>query len=131
AQTGQGSFWTWRERMYTAAAGLDPDGYHELARSVYAEMLSGGIAAVGEFHYLHHGSGGAPYADPNAMGEALIGAAIDVGIRITMLDTCYLAGGIGKPVTAVQQRFSDGSAERWAQRVEDLRVRYQANADVV
>ncbi len=131
AQTGQGSFWTWREQMYTAAAGLDPDGYHELARSVYAEMLSGGITAVGEFHYLHHGSGGAPYADPNAMGEALIAAAVDVGLRITMLDTCYLAGGIGKPVTGVQERFSDGSADRWVQRAEALRVRYQANADVV
>jgi len=131
AQTGQGSFWTWRERMYTAAAGLDPDGYHELARSVYAEMLSGGVTAVGEFHYLHHGPGGARYADPNAMGEALIAAAVDVGLRITMLDTCYLAGGIGKPVTGVQERFSDGGADRWAQRAEDLRVRYQGNGDVV
>ena len=30
---------------------------------------------VGEFHYLHHGPGGAPYPDPNEMGRALLQAA--------------------------------------------------------
>ena len=30
-----------------------------------------GSPRVGEFHYLHHGPDGTPYADPNAMGEAL------------------------------------------------------------
>ena len=32
-----------------------------------------GITSVGEFHYLHHDVGGRRYADPNAMGHALIG----------------------------------------------------------
>ena len=80
--------------MYAVAERLDPDSYRALARAVFAEMALAGITCVGEFHYLHHGAA-APYADPNAMGEALIAAAAEAGIRITLLDTCYLAGGFG------------------------------------
>src|SRR5262249_43732577 len=64
------SFWTWREAMYALAARLDPDGYRGLATAVYAELVLAGWTCVGEFHYLHHGPGGAPYDDPNAMGAA-------------------------------------------------------------
>lgn len=113
----RGTFWTWRERMYSLAARLDPESYYRLARGVYAEMVLAGYTSVGEFHYLHHAPGGKPYAEPNAMGDALRRAAADAGIRLTLLDTCYLAGGIGVEPDEVQQRFSDGSAERWAQRV--------------
>ncbi len=67
-QVGRGTFWTWRERMYQVAAGLDPDSYLALARAVYAEMALAGITCVGEFHYLHHGPGGKPYADPERDG---------------------------------------------------------------
>ncbi len=87
-----------------------PDSYYALARAVYGEMLLAGITAVGEFHYLHHAPGGRRYDDPNAMGAALIAAARDVGLRIALLDTCYLAGGIDQPLNEVQQRFSDGDA---------------------
>ena len=60
-------------------------------------MALAGVTAVGEFHYLHHGPGGVPYGDPNEMGRALIAAAADAGIRITLIDACYLHGGIGEP----------------------------------
>ena len=70
-----GTFWTWRDGMYAVAARLDPDSYLGLARATYAEMALSGVTAVGEFHYLHHAPGGARYADPNAMGRALIQAA--------------------------------------------------------
>ena len=75
--------------MYALAAVLDPDLLHRLARATYAEMRLAGIDAVGEFHYLHHQPDGTPYDDPNAMGEALIAAAREVGLRICLLDTCY------------------------------------------
>ncbi|HVQ94982.1 MAG TPA: formimidoylglutamate deiminase [Mycobacteriales bacterium] len=115
-----GSFWSWREQMYALAERLTPDSYHALARAVFAEMALAGVTAVGEFHYLHHAPGGRRYTDPNAMGAALIAAAADAGIRITLLDTCYLAGGVDVPITGVQVRFSDGSATAWADRVEAL-----------
>ena len=93
-QVGLGTFWTWRERMYQVASGLDPDSYLALARAVYAEMALAGVTCVGEFHYLHHQPGGVPFQDPNEMSRALIEAAAQAGIRITLLDTCYLTGGL-------------------------------------
>lgn len=118
---GAGSFWTWREQMYRAAERLDPDSYHRLARAVFAEMVLAGYGVVGEFHYLHHASGGRSYADPNAMGEALVAAADDAGIRLTLLDTCYLTAGTdGTPLSGVQRRFGDVDAEAWASRAEAL-----------
>lgn len=111
-----GTFWSWRERMYALAARLDPDTYAELATAVYAEMALAGITAVGEFHFLHHGPGGARYADPNAMGEALREAAWQAGIRLTLLDTCYFSAGIGIPLDGVQRRFDDTDAVMWANR---------------
>ena len=128
---GGGTFWTWREQMYALAAVLDPDLLHDLARATYAEMALAGISTVGEFHYLHHGPDGTPYDDPNAMGEVLIAAAREAGLRIALLDTCYLSTGFGKPVEGVQRGFSDGNAEHWARRVEDLAARYVGAADVV
>jgi formiminoglutamate deiminase len=120
-QADRGTFWTWRSRMYEVASRLDPDAYFALARAVYAEMVLAGISCVGEFHYLHHTPSGAPYADPNAMGSALLAAAAEAGVRITLLDTCYLAGGIGEPLAGPQVRFGDGTAEAWASRVSSLR----------
>ncbi|MEU8075845.1 formimidoylglutamate deiminase [Catellatospora citrea] len=117
----RGSFWTWREQMYRVAAALDPDSYYRLARGVYGEMALGGITSVGEFHYLHHGPDGTPYADPNAMSQALIAAARDAGLRITLLDTLYLTASVdGKPLEGPQLRFGDGDALRWADRVDAL-----------
>jgi formiminoglutamate deiminase len=115
-----GSFWTWREGMYAAAARLDPDAYRALARATFGEMALAGVTAVGEFHYLHHDPDGLPYEDPNAMGRAVIEAAAEAGIRITLLDTCYLRGGAGEELSPVQRRFSDGTAGAWAERVEAL-----------
>jgi len=117
---GRGGFWSWRERMYETAAAIDPDGYRALARATFGEMALAGITAVGEFHYLHHRSGGSPYEDPNAMGRAVIEAAGEARIRITLLDTCYLHGGFDQEAAGGQLRFSDASVEAWAERVDAL-----------
>ncbi|MGH3450520.1 MAG: formimidoylglutamate deiminase, partial [Haloechinothrix sp.] len=116
-----GSFWTWRKQMYVATERLDPDSYYRLARAVYAEMVLAGFTGVGEFHYLHHAPGGVPYADPNSMSHALVAAAQDAGIRLTLLDTCYLTGGFDDELDPVQRRFSDRNADRWAARVASFR----------
>jgi formiminoglutamate deiminase len=113
---GGGTFWTWRERMYAVAARLDPDSYLALARATYAEMALGGVTAVAEFHYLHHAPGGRPYADPAAMDHALRAAAADAGIRLTLLDTCYLAGDFDTALDGVQHRFADRDVDAWAAR---------------
>ena len=123
-QAGGGTFWTWREQMYRLAQKLDPDRYLALARATYAEMALTGVSAVAEFHYLHHGPGGRRYSDPNAMAEALRSAARDAGVRLTLLDTCYLRGGLDssghRPLDELQQRFADVDADAWAARVAAL-----------
>ncbi|MFG3581714.1 formimidoylglutamate deiminase [Micromonospora chersina] len=119
---GRGDFWTWRDVMYDVAARLDPDSYLALARAAYAEMALAGITCVGEFHYLHHGPEGRPYADPNAMSAALVEAAAHAGIRITLLDTAYLTASVdGAELAGTQRRFGDGDALRWAARVDTFR----------
>lgn len=125
------SFWGWRDEMYRLAAALDPSSLFDLAAATYAEMRLAGIRTVGEFHYLHHRPDGGRYDDPNAMGEALVAAAREAGVRITLLDTCYLAAGPGRPPEGVQRRFTDGDADTWAERVATLANRYRGADDVV
>ncbi len=119
-QRGSGSFWTWRAQMYAVAERLDPDSYLRLATAVYREMVAAGITSVGEFHYLHHQPDGTPYDDPHVMGHALLQAADDAGIRIRLLDTCYLSSGFGAPPEGVQRRYSDGDADAWARRASGI-----------
>lgn len=116
---GTGSFWTWRKQMYELAGRLDPDSMLALSRAAFGEMALAGITLVGEFHYVHHGPEGGPYEDPNAMGLAVIEAARQAGIRLTLLDACYLHGGIEPD--PVQRRFFDPDVETWVQRVDQLR----------
>lgn len=119
-----GNFWTWRDQMYAVTRRLTPETYLALARAVFCEMALAGITVVGEFHYVHHDEAGNPYSDPNAMGKALIKAAREAGVRITLLDTCYLSGGLSGdghlPLDDVQRRFTDGDVDGWAARVAGL-----------
>jgi len=123
-QTDAQNLIAWRAQMYALADKLNPDLYLALARATFAEMALAGFTVVGEYHYLHHDRGGVRYADPNAMGAALAKAAADVGIRLTLIDTLYLAGGLTSdghlPVEGAQLRFSDGSVEAWADRMERI-----------
>ncbi len=115
-QRGSGTFWTWREQMYAVAGRLEPDTYGGLATALFREMLAAGYTSVVEFHYLHHRPDGTAYAPPDAMRQALQEAAQVAGIRLTLLDTCYLSSGFGAPPEGVQVRYSDGTAQRWAER---------------
>ena len=121
-QADRGTFWTWRELMYLAAERLTPDNYRRLATATFAEMALAGITTVGEFHYVHHQPDGTPYDNPNEMGDALLDAADAAGIRITLLDTLYLHGGLTtdgySSPTGAQRRYSDGTPDAWAQRVD-------------
>jgi formiminoglutamate deiminase len=76
------------------------------------------------------------YDDPNAMGQALVEAATEAGIRLTLLDACYLQGGLdGRPLEGSQLRFGDGDVEAWAARISGLQdgplVRHAAAAHSV
>jgi formimidoylglutamate deiminase len=102
------SFWSWRETMYTFAAAIGPDELKAIAAQLYVEMLKAGYTQVCEFHYLHHQLDGTPYAQPEAMSLALIEAAREAGIALTLLPVLYMSGGFdGRALSARQRRFGN------------------------
>jgi formimidoylglutamate deiminase len=100
------SFWTWRETMYRMAARFDPSTLRDVAAQLYVEMLEAGYTGVCEFHYLHHAPDGRAYDDTAAMSRALIEAARETGIRLTLLPVLYMTGGFdGRALGERQRRF--------------------------
>ncbi|GAB3731913.1 formimidoylglutamate deiminase [Luteimonas pelagia] len=100
------SFWTWRDTMYRMAGRFDPDTLRAVAAQLYVEMLEAGYGTVCEFHYIHHAPDGRPYDDPAAMSKALVDAARETGIRLTLLPVLYMTGGFdGRPLSERQKRF--------------------------
>ncbi|HET9228421.1 MAG TPA: formimidoylglutamate deiminase [Thermoanaerobaculia bacterium] len=109
---GAGSFWTWREAMYSLVDRLEPEELRALCLQAFREMRSAGITCVGEFHYLHHG----PELRGWAFDEQVLRAASEAGIRIALLQSYYRTGAIGQPLEGGQRRFDGFSpAELWEQ----------------
>src|ERR1700754_53232 len=114
------SFWTWREQMYAAANRLSPEDIYAASRMAFLEMALSGITAVGEFHYIHHGSDGSRYSDPNLLEREVIRAARDVGIRIALLRVAYARAGFQKEPNPQQVRFIEDSPESYLKSLEEL-----------
>jgi len=101
-RAGQDTFWSWREAMYRLAASVTAEDMYLIARQAYAEMLSGGYTSVLEFQYLHHAVDGTPGSE---MADALVRAAADAGIAITLVPVCYVTGGFNETARPGQSRF--------------------------
>ncbi|HEX9718633.1 MAG TPA: formimidoylglutamate deiminase [Ramlibacter sp.] len=100
-------FWSWRDRMYSAANRITPDQLEAIAAFLYCELLRSGYTHVCEFHYLHNGPEGRPYADPREMSLCLMRAAQRTGIGLTLLPTLYMRSGFGaKTLREDQCRFA-------------------------
>jgi formimidoylglutamate deiminase len=107
SQGGQDDFWSWRDRMYSAANRITPEQLEAVATFLYAELLQAGYTQVCEFHYLHNAPDGKPYADPLEMSLALVRAARSVGIGLTLLPTLYMREGFAaKGLREDQRRFA-------------------------
>ncbi|MEZ4867589.1 MAG: formimidoylglutamate deiminase [Caldilineaceae bacterium] len=124
------SFWSWRALMYRLVEQLDPDALYTISRFAYTELAMSGVTAVGEFHYLHHAPHGHPYTNRTELADAVIQAALDVGIRLALLRTAYLRGGYQQSLSAAQQRFADPTVTDVIRDLETLRARY-ANQPLV
>lgn len=117
---GQDSFWTWRELMYRFLAALGPEEVEAIAAQVQMEMLEAGFAAVGEFHYLHHQPGGAPYPRLSELSDRIVAAAAETGIGLTLLPVLYSQGGAdGRALGDGQLRFGNDT-ERFSHLVEGV-----------
>lgn len=100
-------FWSWRDRMYSAALRITPEQLEAVAALLYAELLQAGYTQVCEFHYLHNNTDGKAYADPLEMSLALVRAARRVGMGLTLLPTLYMRSGFGATgLRADQRRFA-------------------------
>jgi formimidoylglutamate deiminase len=123
-------FWSWREAMYRFLAVLEPEDVRAIAAQLYLDMLKAGYTGVAEFHYLHHGRDGRRYADRGAMSEAVIAAANEAGIAITLLPALFLASGFGGTApTEGQRRFVNGVDDMIAL-IEETRRRHASNPQV-
>lgn len=98
-------FWSWREAMYQLALNLNPEQMKTIAAMLYAELLRNGFTNVAEFHYVHHDTNGEPYNNLAEMGAALVEAAKEAGIKITLIPIFYQKGGFGLPANERQKRF--------------------------
>lgn len=126
------SFWTWRELMYQFVERLEPEGVEAIAALVYAEMLEGGFTHVGEFHYLHHDRGGAPFANPGELASRIAAAAAETGMGLTLLPTFYAHSGFGGAEPTPRQRRFINDVDSFARIVEASRsaVRHLPGAAV-
>lgn len=107
-------FWSWREAMYSLALNLNPEQIKTIAAMLYAEMLRHGYSNVAEFHYLHHDKNGEPYANLAETGTALIEAAKETGIKITLIPIFYQKGGFGIEPNERQRRFISKTFDDYA-----------------
>ena len=106
-------FWAWRKAMYQLALSVNPEQMEAIASMLYAEMLRHGYTEVAEFHYVHHQVTGTPYDNRAELGERLVAAAKNVGIKITLIPIFYQKGGFGKIATDGQRRFLSPNIEEY------------------
>ncbi|MBD5653808.1 MAG: formimidoylglutamate deiminase [Candidatus Eremiobacteraeota bacterium] len=124
------SFWTWRERMYHLLGAIEADEFEAIATAAYAEMLAAGYTSVCEFHYVHHGPGGTPYARSTELADRIVRAARATGIALTLLPVLYQYSDFGRqPPNAGQARFIL-SFDAYASLVADLLSAYRGDPQI-
>jgi formiminoglutamate deiminase len=97
------SFWSWRSVMYRFAQTLSPDDIEVIATQAFIEMLETGFCSVAEFHYLHHGPGGEPYANIAETASRIAAAAAATGISLLLLPVFYAHANFGGQAPAPEQ----------------------------
>lgn len=114
------SFWTWRETLLRAASFFTPEAQYATAKQLYTEMIGQGYTSVGEFHYLH----AQPQGDALEMCEALVQAAQETGIGLTLLPVLYRQGGFNSAPLQEGQRTFVLELDAYADLVLELSRRY-------
>ncbi len=112
-------FWSWRETMDKCALTMTPEHQEAIAAMLYTEMLRRGYTHVAEFHYLHHDQAGKRYANVSEMGERLLAAAAQAGIKITLVPIFYQTGNFGQEPQPRQRRFISKTVDDYFQLLDD------------
>ena len=114
-------FWSWRSSMYEIALSISPEALYDVALLLYRQMLRHGYTSVAEFHYLHHDPSGNTYSNLAEMGERLVAAARQAGIKITLVPMFYQRGGFGKPAESNQRRFISSDLDAYMKLLDATR----------
>ena len=110
ARNSNENFWGWRDMMYQFLKNITPSDLKVFAEYAFLEMLKSGYTSVAEFHYLHHDFYGKPYSNPAEMSLAIIKAANNLGIGLTILPVLYQYSNFGgRTATETQRRFVNNS----------------------
>lgn len=130
AAAGREDFWSWRGAMYRAASALNPESIEHISRVAFRELRRAGVRTVGEFHYVHHQADGTPYDDRTVMSDAVIRAAKDEGLRVSLLRVAYHRAGPGRTAEPGQRPFCDASVDDVLRDVDALSAKYKNDPDV-
>ncbi|MBN9514450.1 MAG: formimidoylglutamate deiminase [Alphaproteobacteria bacterium] len=129
--SGEDSFWTWREAMYRFVDRMEPDDVEAIAAQAFLEMLEGGFTRVGEFHYVHHDTRGTPYSDIAELSSRVAAAASTTGVALTLLPVFYAHAGFGGQPAAPGQRRFVNDVERYGRLIEASRRAVSALPDAI
>lgn len=113
-------FWSWRKTMYAHLQSLSPDKLESIATQLYQDLIRSGYTSVCEFHYVHFGSLQKPYFDPAEMSLAILKAAQNTGIGLTLLPVLYQFGGFQNTPPDEDQRHFILSVEQYCELVEKM-----------
>ncbi|TAK27859.1 MAG: formimidoylglutamate deiminase [Myxococcaceae bacterium] len=125
-----GTFWSWREAMFSLADSLTPESLAAVSRDAFRALYRSGVRCVGEFHYVHHPRGGGAYAQRTLLSDVVIEAALAEGLRVTLLRVAYARSSHGRPPEGAQRRFCDGDVDDVLRDLDALRSRWGADARV-
>lgn len=125
-----GTFWSWREAMFSLADSLTPESLAVVSRDAFRALYRSGVRCVGEFHYVHHQRGGGAYAQRTLLSDVVVEAALAEGLRVTLLRVAYARAGHGRPPEGAQRRFSDRDVDDVLRDLDALRARWGADARV-
>lgn len=130
AAADTGTFWSWRDAMFDLADSLTPESLAAVSRDAFRALRRAGVTCVGEFHYVHHQRGGAPYAQRTLLADVVVEAALAEGLRVTLLRVAYARAGQGRAPEGGQRRFSDPHVDDALRDLDALRARWAGDARV-
>ncbi|MFW7381206.1 MAG: formimidoylglutamate deiminase [Oligoflexus sp.] len=130
-QPQSNDFWGWRQLMYQALSQLSPQSLKTIATTAFQQMLRHGYTHVVEFHYLQRDPKGQWYANETAMADALVEAATDVGIGLTLIPVYYHKSSFNQSIEDMQKRFYFASVDEYEALIQTLQKKYRSTPHVI
>lgn len=124
---GRGSFWTWRETMYSLVESMTAQDFHDWNLAAFKEMRAAGITTAGEFHYFHHETAA---AHDHRFDSVVLDAADAAGIRLVLLQTYYRTGGFDQPLSTAQKRFDTPNVDDFLRELDRLQSNLRTHQSV-